>query len=33
VGYSYRFGTAYQQHWLCGVDNYPPYSTRIFAGG
>jgi len=33
VGYSYKFGTAYQQHWLCGNDNWPPYSTRIFAGG
>lgn len=33
VGYSYKFGNAYQKHWLCGNDNYPPYSSRIFAGG
>jgi hypothetical protein len=33
VGYSYAFGTGFDKHWLCGNDAYPPFATRIFAGG
>jgi hypothetical protein len=33
VRYHYAFGTAYQEHWLCGSDGPMYRSTRIFAGG
>jgi hypothetical protein len=33
VTYHYTFGSATFDHYLCGNDNYPRRSTRIFAGG
>jgi hypothetical protein len=33
VTYHYAFGSKYAQHWLCGIDNFPLYASRIFAGG
>jgi hypothetical protein len=33
VTYSYSFGRRYQNHYLCGNDDIPARSTRIFAGG
>jgi hypothetical protein len=32
VTYHYKFGTKYPTHWLCGNDDVPAYSSRIFAG-
>jgi hypothetical protein len=33
VRYDYAFGTAVHDHYLCGNDNFPKRSSRIFAGG
>jgi hypothetical protein len=33
VRYDYYFGTRIHDHYLCGNDDYPKRSSRIFAGG
>jgi hypothetical protein len=33
VRYDYSFGTQVHDHYLCGNDNYPKRSSRVFAGG
>src|SRR5439155_7054617 len=33
VRYDYSFGTRIHDHYLCGNDDYPKRSSRVFAGG